>query len=81
MRVAVNHASHGCAGGRELLAREGECAVERCVCGTVYLTLGALTIRLHEGAFTSLAALLDQASKNLARVAPERSDNSGTLVS
>jgi hypothetical protein len=67
---------------RELLAREGECLVERCVCGTVFLSLGALTIRLHEGAFAELARLLDHASRNLAALDATRfPDNSGTLVS
>ncbi|MET0593771.1 MAG: hypothetical protein ABW133_13790 [Polyangiaceae bacterium] len=78
----MRHSPDGCAGGRELLARDGECVVERCVCGTLYLSLGALTLRLHEEAFTQLASLLDLASKNLLRRDVHRSpDNSGTLVS
>jgi hypothetical protein len=67
---------------RELLAREGECVVERCVCGTVFLSLGALTIRLHEEAFAQLARLIDHAKASLAGFDLTRSpDNSGTLVS
>ena len=74
---------HGCAVGRELLAREGECSVERCACGTIYLSLGALTIRLHEGAFASLTRLLNQGLRNLGRDVNETSApaTSGTLVS
>jgi hypothetical protein len=82
MRAAVKHSPDGCADGRELLARDGECVVERCVCGTLYLSLGALTLRLHEEAFTQLTGLLEQASRSLRRQELRQSpDNSGTLVS
>lgn len=45
---------------RELLAEGCIARVERCRCGSLHLTLGALTLRFHEPALRSLAnTLLD----------------------
>jgi len=60
-------APHDCAVAREILAHDGVCVVARCACGTIYLTLGALTLRLHEDAFASLSALLWEATRRLRR--------------
>jgi hypothetical protein len=65
MRTVPDAARHDCAVARELIARDGVCVVARCPCGTIDLTLGALTLRLHEDAFESLSMLLAEATRRL----------------
>lgn len=43
---------------RELLAEGCVARVERCACGSLHLTMGALTLRFHEPALRSLANVL-----------------------
>jgi hypothetical protein len=54
-----------CRSARACIASQGACRIERCTCGTVHLTFGALTLRLNQDAFESLAALLDEAVRFL----------------
>ncbi len=45
----------------------GELAiVERCSCGAIHVTIGALTLRLAETAVASLATTLGEAARSLA---------------
>jgi len=46
---------------REILACGPICKVERCACGCVHLTLGAVTLRLDPAACASLWATLGEA--------------------
>lgn len=60
-----------CAAGRICMARDGVCIVERCVCGTVHVTLGALTLRLTGEALESLSELLGEAVRRLRKIDAE----------
>jgi len=57
-----------CAAGRICVARDGVCTIERCLCGTIHVTLGALTLRLTEDAFESLSELLGEAVGRLRKI-------------
>jgi hypothetical protein len=51
---------------RKLLASTPICMVEECDCGTVHLTVGALTLRLEREALRDLQGALASALANLA---------------
>jgi hypothetical protein len=51
-----------CRSERACLASQGTCRVERCRCGTIHLTFGALTMRLQQEAFESFVMLLNEAA-------------------
>lgn len=57
---------------RELLAEGCVARVERCGCGALHLTLGALTLRFHEPALRSLTNILLESVAALEQSAPER---------
>jgi hypothetical protein len=76
MTAELGPPPHDCLPGRTLVVREGVCSVERCACGTIYLTLGALSLRMHVDALASLSDLLGEAVRRLGReasVTPEKS--------
>lgn len=50
---------------RKLLAVSSICTVEECDCGTVHLTVGALTLRLEREALRDLQGALASALANL----------------
>jgi hypothetical protein len=52
---------------RTLIAEGEVCRVEQCRCGTLHLTLGALTLRLEPAAITDVARTLDRALDALPR--------------
>ena len=54
-----------CPPRREVLARGPMCHVERCVCGTVHLTIGALTLRLDPHAIASIWGTVGEALEEL----------------
>lgn len=41
--------------------------VERCGCGSIHLTIGAITLRLVPEAFAALSGILDEANHSLVR--------------
>jgi hypothetical protein len=45
---------------KKLLARGHHSAVERCPCGTLHVTIGAVTLRIPEHAFDNLCDTLVQ---------------------
>lgn len=51
---------------RQLLARGPFAQVERCTCGAVHLTVGAVTLRLAPEALVELAQLVGDAACELA---------------
>jgi hypothetical protein len=50
---------------RKLLAASPICTVEECDCGTVHLSVGALTLRLERDALRELQGVLTTAQANL----------------
>jgi hypothetical protein len=50
---------------RKLLAAGESMLVERCSCGSVHVTIGAVTLRLASGAIPALAATLADAARTL----------------
>ncbi|HVG57488.1 MAG TPA: hypothetical protein VNA24_02980 [Hyalangium sp.] len=50
---------------RKLLAATPICTVEECECGTVHLSVGALTLRLEREALRDLQGALASALANL----------------
>ena len=50
-----------CRSDRACLASQGVCRVERCRCGTIHLTFGAMTMRLEQEAFESFVVLMNEA--------------------
>lgn len=52
---------------REMLASGSVASVERCGCGTLHLTLGAMTLRIQEEALFSLCSTVAEALSALAR--------------
>jgi hypothetical protein len=50
---------------RRTLATGEFSMVERCSCGSVHVTIGAITLRLERAAIPSLAATLHQAARAL----------------
>jgi hypothetical protein len=51
---------------RELLAASEFAAVERCQCGAVHVSVGALTMRLQPEAVIQLASVLGEGAQALA---------------
>jgi hypothetical protein len=51
---------------RRLLAQREAVSLERCSCGTLHLTLGAITLRLTADACLDLRGLLDEGLKRFA---------------
>lgn len=51
----------GCA--RRVLAANDFMQVEQCSCGSVHLTIGAVTLRLQSGAVPALAATFAEAAR------------------
>lgn len=41
------------------------CAVERCACGAIHLTIGAVTLRLQREAFVAIADPIADAARRL----------------
>jgi hypothetical protein len=56
----------------KLLASSPICTVEECNCGTVHLTIGALTLRLEREALRDLQGTLTSAVANLDDSEPRR---------
>ena len=54
---------------RQLIAESPLCRVEQCACGTLFVTVGALTLRVHADALAVIHRTLGDA---LAIVARER---------
>ena len=54
----------GCA--RRLLAGGEQCVVEECGCGTLHVTIGALTLRLGPSSVADLSATLGEAMQRWA---------------
>ena len=52
-------------GLRSLLASTEGASIEICDCGTIHLTIGALTLRLPQDLLASLARITDEASRRL----------------
>lgn len=50
---------------RKLLAAGEYMLVEQCACGSVHVTIGAVTLRLASGAIPSLATTLGDAARAL----------------
>lgn len=51
---------------RDHLAGDDHVQVERCECGTVHLTIGALTLRLRPEALATVASVIGDAARTLA---------------
>jgi hypothetical protein len=51
---------------RRLLAQRDAVSLERCSCGTLHLTLGAITLRLTADACVDLRGLLDEGLRRFA---------------
>jgi len=51
---------------REQLAAGDFASVELCDCGSLHLTIGAVTLRLSPACLSELAAVIDAASRELA---------------
>ena len=41
------------------------CSVERCACGAIHLTIGAITLRLQRDAFVSIAEPITEAARRI----------------
>ena len=54
---------HGCT--RRTLAAGDFAVIEQCSCGSVHVTIGAVTLRLAASAIAPLAATLDDAARTL----------------
>ena len=50
---------------RKVLATNDYMLVEQCTCGSVHVTIGAVTLRLASGAIPSVAATLGEAARAL----------------
>ena len=50
---------------RRVLATSDFAAVEQCSCGSVHVTIGAVTLRLQVSAIAPLAAALSEAARTL----------------
>jgi hypothetical protein len=50
---------------RRVLAQGDFAAIEQCACGSVHLTIGAITLRLSASAIAPLAATLGEAARTL----------------
>jgi hypothetical protein len=50
---------------RRQLAAGGVALLEVCSCGSVHVTLGAITLRLHVDALPALATVIDEAAGEL----------------
>jgi hypothetical protein len=57
--------SHSDTRSRTTLVANGPFRVETCGCGTLHISIGAVTIRLPPSAFESLATTLMQAADQL----------------
>ncbi len=55
--------SHGCT--RRTLAAGDYMLVEQCTCGSVHVTIGAVTLRLSRSAIPSLAETLGDAARSM----------------
>jgi hypothetical protein len=57
-----------------MLAAGDYMVVEQCTCGSVHVTIGAVTLRLAESALPSLAGTLTEAARSVAfdRMFPRR---------
>jgi hypothetical protein len=53
---------------RETIAKGPGSAVERCTCGSIHLTIGAMTVRLQESDFAHVATTVTKAGARLAGV-------------
>ena len=53
---------HGGDGGRTTLVQNGPFRVEVCGCGTLHLTIGAVTLRLQPAALDPLTETLQRAA-------------------
>lgn len=54
-----------CAPRRELLAQGDFCTIEQCVCGTIHVTIGALTFRVVPELIDSIRATFEEAADRL----------------
>ena len=50
---------------RKLIAAGELALVEQCLCGSIHVTIGAVTLRLAAAAIPALAATLDEAARAL----------------
>ena len=50
---------------RRMLAAGDFAAIEQCSCGSVHVTIGAVTLRLQASAIAPLAAALGEAARTL----------------
>jgi hypothetical protein len=55
---------------RELLARSPIGAVERCTCGAIHLSIGALSLRLDPAVLRAIVIMASEALKELDREPP-----------
>jgi hypothetical protein len=53
---------------RETIAKGPGSAVERCTCGSIHLTIGAVTVRLQEADFAHIATTVTKAGARLAGI-------------
>jgi hypothetical protein len=51
---------------RRVISQQGVCQIERCACGTVYLTIGPLTVALMAEALADVGHATNQALRRLA---------------
>lgn len=63
-----------CAPRRELLAQGAYCTIEQCVCGTVHVTIGALTFRVVPEIIDSIRATFEEAAERLVEGEPPTSN-------
>ncbi|MBL8951887.1 MAG: hypothetical protein JNK82_13980 [Myxococcaceae bacterium] len=54
-----------CQPGRELLSQGPGCRVERCSCGTLHVTLGAVTLRMEPEVLQAMMPALNHAVTQL----------------
>ncbi|MDQ3369807.1 MAG: hypothetical protein M3680_30685 [Myxococcota bacterium] len=50
---------------RTVLAAHPTALVERCGCGAIHVTIGAITLRLQPDAFLAIAAALEGAARSM----------------
>lgn len=65
---------NGCRPQRALLAEGSCCKVERCDCGTIHVSLGAITLRLRRDAVESVWFTLGEALGRLPVMSAGRVD-------
>jgi hypothetical protein len=65
MKMVFNFTMHVQECRRQELARSGFARIELCSCGSVHLTVGAVTLRLCPTALSGLAHVIDDAVHEL----------------